>query len=193
MIPADTLETEEQRITAAEIFEKYRNAMYWIAFRIVNHESDAEDAVMKAMENICANIERFAGLDENDRKLLVSSFVKNAAIDIYRKNKRNVHQPIEDYCFEDTGHFAASEESIADFLDNCDFGSLQKHVTGLKEKYRIVLLLKYKEDLSNTEISEQLHIPVSTVATHIARAKKELKKRVMEDEKNKSGQNESVL
>jgi len=184
MIPADTPPAAGQRITAAEIFAKYRNAMYRIAFRIVNHPSDAEDAVMKAAENICANIESFSELEENEIKLLVSSIVKNAAIDIYRKNKRNTHRNIDDYCFEDPDALAVPDESITAFLDNYDFGSLQKHVTGLKEKYKIVLLLKYRENLSNGEIGKRLGIPVSTVATHIARAKQILKKKVLEEKNN---------
>ena len=184
MIFTNTLETEEQHVVASEIFEKYQHAMYWIAFRIVNNASDAEDVVMKAMENICMNIHCFTGLNENDTKLLVSSIVKNAAIDVYRKNKRYSHSSLEDYCLEDPEQLVSPEDSIIDLIDNFDFGSLQKHVTKLKEKYKIILLLKYRENLSNKEIGERLHIPVSTVATHLARAKKELKKRVIDDEKN---------
>lgn len=55
----NTLETEEQRITAGILFKKYQNAMYWIAFNILKNDMDAEDAVMKAAENICANIDDF--------------------------------------------------------------------------------------------------------------------------------------
>lgn len=72
----NTLETEEQRITAGILFEKYQNAMYWIAFNILKNDMDAEDAVMKAAENICANIDDFFTMNENDTKLFVSSIVK---------------------------------------------------------------------------------------------------------------------
>lgn len=72
----NTLETEEQRITAGILFKKYQNAMYWIAFNILKNDMDAEDAVMKAAENICANIDDFFTMNENDTKLFVSSHCK---------------------------------------------------------------------------------------------------------------------
>ena len=50
-------------------------------------------------------------------------------------------------------------------------GSLHKHILKLKEKYKVVLLLKYVDRMSNKEIAEQLHIPESTVSTHLQRAK----------------------
>lgn len=71
--------------------------MYWIAFNILKNNMDAADAVMKAVENICNNIDSFSNLSEEDSKLLVSSIVKNAAFDLYRRNKKFSTQSIEQY------------------------------------------------------------------------------------------------
>ena len=177
-----SLETEKQRKTAANLFETYSNAMYWIAFRILKNDTDAEDAVMKAIENICMNIDGFLDLEIREEKLLVSAIVRNAAIDIYRKKVKM------DFLMGDTYLFAEEESitienQLSDMFLEEDFGILQKHIVKLKEKYKIVLMMKYRECLTNKEIAKQLGIPASTVATHLDRAKKELTRLVEEERK----------
>ena len=178
-----SLENEEQRITAATLFEKYQNAMYWIAFNILKNDMDAEDAVMKAAENICNNIDSFSNLNEDDSKLLVSSIVKNAAIDLYRRNKKFSTQGIEEYILTASDETTTIEDELPDLFSEFDFGLLQQYVVKLKEKYKIVLIMRYKENLSNQEISRRLNLPVSTIGTHLERAKKELRK-IIEEAKN---------
>lgn len=179
----NTLETEEQRITAGILFKKYQNAMYWIAFNILKNDMDAEDAVMKAAENICANIDDFFTMNENDTKLFVSSIVKNAAIDIYRKNKKYSSQNSDEYLLHESDMTTTVEDELPDLFFEFDFGLLQQYVVKLKPKYKLVLIMRYKENLSNPEISRQLHLPVSTIGTHLERAKKELRK-IIEEAKN---------
>ena len=51
-------------------------------------------------------------------------------------------------------------------------------VNNLPEKLRIVILMFYMEDMSLSEISEALHIPVGTVKSRIHQAKSRLKERM---------------
>ena len=179
----NSLETEEQRITAANLFEKYQNAMYWIAFNVLKNDMDAEDAVMKAAENICVHIDDFSKLNEDDTKLLISSIVKNTAIDIYRRNKNFSLQSTDEYIFSEDATTTTVEDELPDLFSEFDFGLLQKYVVKLKEKYKIVLIMRYKENLSNQAISRRLNLPVSTIGTHLERAKKELRKIIEEAQK----------
>ena len=45
----------------------------------------------------------------------------------------------------------------------------------LPESYRLPLVLKYLEDMSYQQISEQLDLPVSTIETRLFRGRKMLK------------------
>lgn len=170
------IESKEQRIMAESLFASYGNAMYHIAFRILKNEAEAEDAVMKAAENICRHIRDFTALNERQTKLKISRIVKNAAIDIYRAQKRHPLSPHDEFLFSD-GDSVSSAESE----ESRDFGSAEPYVTELKEKYRIILLMKYGEQMSNREIARILHIPESTVATRLARARETLKKKMEKD------------
>lgn len=55
---------------------------------------------------------------------------------------------------------------------------IRKLVNNLPEKLRIVILMFYMEDMSLSEISEALHIPVGTVKSRIHQAKSRLKERM---------------
>lgn len=55
---------------------------------------------------------------------------------------------------------------------------VRKLVDNLPEKLRIVILMFYMEDMSLSEISKALHIPVGTVKSRIHQAKSRLKERM---------------
>ncbi len=163
----DSLETEEQRMTAAEIFESWQNMMYHTAFDVLRNREDAEDAVADALVKICRNLDRFAERDEKSRKLLVQICVRNTAIDFYRKRKR------EEAVFVPDSMADVPEEEAG---DSDGLGSMETYLERLSEDHRAVLILKYVEEMKNTEIAQILGIPTATVATRILRAKQHLRK-----------------
>ena len=55
----------------------------------------------------------------------------------------------------------------------------------ISEKYRIVIILRFFEEKSYTEISDILQIPEGTVATYINRGKKELNEMLLSERINK--------
>ena len=84
-------EPERTDNPAEEIFRRWGNAMFGIARKILTDDGEAEDAVMDALEKICAREDYFGGLrgDERRLKLTVMRTVENAALDRWRKRKRN--------------------------------------------------------------------------------------------------------
>ena len=55
---------------------------------------------------------------------------------------------------------------------------LEAAIAALPEKYRVVVVLHYLEDVSYPEISEILDLPLGTVKTHLHRAKKALRQQM---------------
>ena len=150
-----------------EIFLTCRNMMYHTAFDVLNNREDAEDAVADAMVKICRNPELFRGRGPDEWKLLVRICVKNTAIDRYRKNRKDCAVSLDDADWEIPADGIPEEE---------DFGCLEQYVRQLSEQHRHILILRYLENLKNREIAELLGIPVTTVATQLLRAKKQLLK-----------------
>ncbi len=200
--PEEAVCTSQAADTAEDIFLKYGNAMFRAAYDILRDDGQAEDAVMDTFEKICAAPEYFRGPDEKRRKLLVLRTVENAALDRYRKRKRRMAReiPLPDQngpspaggpleASEENGFRPADGESAEEAyftreeFYNCDFGTLERAVRQLPEKYRALILLRYGEEYGNREIAAMLGIPESTVATRLARARDALKRKIREEKR----------
>ena len=177
----DSLDTEEQRITAEFIFEKYKNMMYHTAYDVLKNRCDAEDAVADTLIKVCRNIDKLMERAEKEQKLLVREYTKNTALDRYREKERKPSDSLDEILLnqnhsdEDEEEAGIEMEELSSFQSS-DFGGMQKYVMKLPEKYKDILVMRYGEELKNKEIAELLHMSESTVATRIERAKKLLKK-----------------
>ena len=184
---------------AEEIFRRYGNAMFHIARRILPDDGEAEDAVMDALEKVCANPAYYENLrgDERGLKLVVMRIVENAALDRWRKRrKRQERETLFDGSGEETetdpddalsdagSSLESAEEAYfsREELEGCGFGSVGRAVRTLPEKYREVLLLRYGEEYGNREIAAMLGIPESTVASRLMRARNMLRKKIRKGE-----------
>ncbi len=183
----ERLETEEQIKTAEQIFLNYRNAMFQIAYQILNNTHDAEEVVGDTIIKICKHIDDFTTKSEVERKLLVKKYTERTAIDLLRQNTRTETVFYNEAVFSDSDIESKDSEEGDVIFAGEEFGSLQKYVVKLPKKYRDILLLKYVNELRNKEIAALWHIPESTVSTQLVRAKNILKKLMNEGENNKDG------
>lgn len=177
------------RIFASELFLAYERILYMTAFEILQNQEDAEDAVMTAAGNIWKDLDKIKDLDTEVQKARILMTARNAARDIYRKNRKREACREGMYLYlEQQGGKEGWVEDAQEILFRPDvFGRLQKYVLRLKEEYQHILVMKYHEEMSNKEIAERLHLPESTVATRIFRARQILR-RALEKEKEKRGE-----
>ena len=188
-------ERDVESVSAAEkIFRLYGNAMFQLARRILADDGEAEDAVMDALEKICARPAYFADLcgDERRLRLTVMRTVENAALDRWRRRKRQrareslpslpdgsggeeIPEPADESADSAEEEFLTREEA-----ESCGFGSLSRAVQTLPPKYREILLLKYGEEYGNRDIAALLGIPESTAASRLMRARNLLRKKLKE-------------
>lgn len=180
----------DERCAAETVFALYKNAMFRAAFGILRDEEEAEDAVMDAVEKICAAPEEFEGLPERNRKLLVLRTAENAALDRLRKRKRRAAHEIPHPADEEgngAGPPGEGEVSAEDayFEAAGGFGDLESAVARLTEKERTLVSMKYGEGYTNKEIARSLGMTETAVSTGLERARtrlrKELTKRKKED------------
>ncbi len=182
MIPAFILaiETEEEKKTAEKIFEEMFPQMKRTAYDILQNKHDAEDAAMNAVKSICDNIDSFMDYNSPASISLIISYTKNAAIDMYRKNRRNgqklqgMHENIRGTDCTDI------PENIAVSTENSQL--LSDAINSLDEMYRIPLILQYTHNMKQDEIGAILNIDTGTVTGRIFRAKKQLAKILSERE-----------
>lgn len=145
----------------------------------VFRREDAEDVLQNAF------IKSYRNLNGFDPKLKFSSWIyritHNETMSFFRSRKARPE-----------GSLVGDSEEVLDILPsvldieseagkNLDAEVIRKALYDMDAKYRDVLVLRYFEEREYTEISDILQVPVSTVGTLIARAKKKLKDRFAKD------------
>lgn len=76
------------------------------------------------------------------------------------------------------GNFGLADSVETEALIAEERRCVQRAVAALPEKYRVVILLFYMEELSVAEISAVLHIPLGTVKSRLHQARKLLKQQL---------------
>lgn len=153
--------TDEERTKFEQIYERYFGLMFHIAYQILGHYQDSEDAVHQAFVSIAENI--IKAPDPARAKGYVSIIVERKAIDMLRKRKRHTVTTLDD----DLPGVEVKYDGD-DFLMTCIF-----ELTPLQ---RQVIWLKYHYGYDLHEIAKMLDISLPWAIQVDQRAKKKLKK-----------------
>lgn len=154
------------RQSVQELFEKYQNNLYAVAFNICKNAEDAKDIVQETFIQYYSLRKEFDN-EQNIRAWLIRVAInkaKNINRSFWRKNKK----PLEDYMESLTFETPESEE-------------LFETVMALPEKFRIVIHLFYYEDYAIREIADILKISESNVKVRLSRGRSLLKIKLQEE------------
>lgn len=164
----------------AGLFKIYRDKLYYQAFDILHDEYQAEDAVGDAFENFIPYLDKCKNLESRKVKALLTRLVKNAAIDIYRKNKREqMNVPLEEQ-----GWLEDPYKPTEAYLKMMEYQELIMKIKKiLPESYWQVLVLRYFYGMPVREIAGNLNMAEDNVYTRLRRAR-EKAKMVIGDEFN---------
>ncbi len=170
------LETEEEKNRFEELYVKYKNKMYSIAYKILNNKEDAEDSVHQAFLSMADNFQKILKIPCQDLSSYIVIIIRNTSINIYNKNKKTA---------EHSAELSEDQKAIdINFFENIDYEHLVSVISHLPDNYKDILFLHYINGFSCKEISKMLDISVDNVWKRIERAKKSLKKALEEGEKN---------
>lgn len=158
----------------AELFRFYQNYLFKICFSYVQNEQSALDLMQEIFIKLYKNIAKY------DEKYPFHPWLRRVAVNTCLNEKRKQHPqsvPLlkddEDLSLADQ---LAAEEDTQQEVERHDMARIiRQHINCLPEKQRMVIILRYYEDLSYEEISELMNIPLGTVKTDLYRAKNALK------------------
>lgn len=154
------------RLPTQELFEKYQNNLYAVAFNVCRNAEDAEDVVQDTFIQYYSIRKQFDN-EQHIRAWLIRVAInraKNMNRTFWRKNKMSLEDYMETLLFE-------TPES----------GELFEAVMNLPEKYRIVIHLFYYEDYSVREIAGILKLSEGNVKVRLSRARSLLKDKLQEE------------
>lgn len=158
----------------ATLMDRYRNSVYHMMYKMVGNREDADDLTLEAFGKAFNKLPSYAPRYAFSTWLFKIAI--NNCIDYIRK-KRLHFLSIDDPIEHDSEH-DFSNNLKANILDPEDTMirrqrvKLMRDVLGeLSLKYRLMIELRFFEELSYDEIAKELDIPLGTVKAQLFRAK----------------------
>lgn len=162
-------DSPEDKRKVEKLYEKYHKLMYALAYNILKHHEDAEDAVIESWEKIIRHLDKVSEIDCQETKSFLVIVVERTSIDYYRKNKkRSTVQVLMDE-YEESPYFATKDKA----LENSE---LYQVIRNVPKKYSEVLILHYVNGFTGKEIGSLLGIKEDAVMARLSRGRKRLKK-----------------
>jgi RNA polymerase sigma-70 factor (ECF subfamily) len=152
------------------LFYKYRDKIYRTAFRMINNPEDALDLTQEIFLKAYKNINKYNFKSEFSTWLYRLAI--NLCIDELRKRK-NSNEVLMDSIPENLIYSDTPEDII---LSEEQESLIWKALNSLKEKERVVIVLREMEGLSYEEIANVLKCSLGRVKSRIHESREKLKK-----------------
>lgn len=158
------------------LIERHKNYIYTLVYRMVEHRETAEDLTQEIFIKLYRSLIYFRG--DSKFTTWLYRLATNVVTDYRRAQKRRPHQTIVDKL---KGWFGSrDEEPEAVALQKEQQHAVQRMLSELPDKYRLILYLYHYKQLSYQEISEITQLPIKTIETRLYRGKALLKQKWQE-------------
>ena len=159
--------SEKRKVWFAQTVEEKKHSLYRVALTMLRSTEDAEDAVSDAVEATWRQLDNIR-IDQALPAYLMRSTI-NACHANLRKRKRET-----------------AADDLEPFLPPMQTETpVWMYLSGLKDKYRLPLMLRFSENMRDEEIAAVLRIPRGTVSSHISRGLNILRKQIEKEEKGR--------
>ncbi len=142
--------------------ESMRRAVFRVAFALLQNTADCEDAASAA--SLTAYEKLYQLKDQKNFRAWFMRILKNECMALLRKRKKVL--------FMEKTAPATYSEPIPDI-------DLNKALMGLREEYRVAIILYHLEGVGIEEIAVVLGVPAGTVKSWLFRARAQLKEKLM--------------
>src|SRR5947209_19047034 len=164
----------EERLPEENKLERFEQAVlphldaaYNLARWLVRDDADAQDVVQEAALRA---FKFFGGFRGGDGRAWLLTIVRNTCYTWLRQNRaQELATP-----FDEEAHGVGGDNPETILLENADAQALKQALEELPVEFREVLILRELEGLSYKEIAGVADVPVGTVMSRLARARKRL-------------------
>ena len=159
----------------AELLQRYRESVYFTMLRMCNNKDDAEDLTIEAFGRAFKRLEQYTPTYAFSTWLF--KIASNNAIDFLRNKKKNTAMSLDSKTENEEGQ-EFSKNIKASTLDPEEHIIKKQKVEMLREvvekiipRYKVLVKMRYYEELSYEEIAVKLDLPVGTVKAQLFRAR----------------------
>lgn len=153
------------------LLDRFWNDVYGFQLKRTENENDAEDITIQTFSKAFDKIGTYK--EEYEFKTWLITISKNIHIDLLRKQKSSISNTTnkrDDNEFYDIVDESPSPEDK--LITEQNLAKLLRDIKKLKPHYQEVINLRYFQELTYQEISDQLNEPINNVKVKLLRAKK---------------------
>ena len=143
----------------AELVHTHQSMVYSLCWHFFRNRGLAEEIAQDVFLQLFRNLDSIESPQHLEAWLRRTA--SNRCIDHYRKRGRQGEVPLDGL---------AEPAAPARTADPMMIGMVRKLVASLPDVQRMVVVLRYQEDLDATEIAAALGMPIQTVWSHLRRA-----------------------
>ena len=151
----------------ADLVRRHRSMVFSIALHFLADRSAAEELAQDVFLQLHANLPTMKS--EDHVTFWLRKVTAHRCID-YKRRRRLAQVSLEE---------VAEPSAPAPAWDPIFSRKLHQVMASLPEKARLILILRYQEDLGPEDIAEVLSIPVGTVKSHLQRSLALLREKVL--------------
>lgn len=165
------------------LLDYFWSDVYRFQLKRVNNEYEAEDITIESFSKAFDKIETFNEEYEFGTWLITIS--KNIQIDKSRKKNAALHAQSTDTSDEQVKRIPDDSPTPEDkLITKQNLAELLNYIKQLKPHYQDVINLRYFQEMSYLEISEELNEPLNNVKIRLLRARKLLSEIITENHNN---------
>jgi RNA polymerase sigma-70 factor (ECF subfamily) len=160
-----------------ELVRRYHSQVYRLALTVTKNPRDAEEVTQETFLNLYRKLDTFRG--ESKFSSWLYRVTANFALMRLRKQRRQPQVLLDDLLPQFYENSGKNDKPASDWseradrqFENRELGSkINTAIADLPEKYRIILVLRDVENLSNEEIAQTLGMSVPAVKSILHRSR----------------------
>lgn len=161
-----------------QLISRYEGYVYTLCYHMTHKKEDALDLVQESFIKVLKSIGDFQ--INKPFKPWLRQITVNTCLNFLRgqsKLELSLQQPLEEgLTLEDV--LATHEDPAQEVAWRDTEGLLWSAVDSLPHLYRLVIILRHREDMSYQDIADTTKLPLGTVKTYLNRARKLLRQKL---------------
>jgi len=139
----------------AKTYDLYVDHIFRFIYFKVSNKEEAQDLTSAVFLKAWNHIQTKSIIDEKSLRALIYKIARNIVIDYYRENssKKNIEIDSEEGGLE---LIDEKQNPLKEVELKSDLSVLEKNITKLKDEYREIIILRFIEELSISEIANIL-------------------------------------
>ena len=166
----------------AELAERHRKALFFLALQLMGNRDDAMDVAQEALLRFFKTLHRFDC--RRPVRPWLFQIVRNRVVDLYRRKKVRRHDSIDATDHDGNPYLVLVDSTVNPERDVARSELRVRLLEALGELSSIqreILVLRDYQDLSYSEIADTLNIPIGTVMSRLHGARKRLRQKLQND------------